>query len=94
MTDRVNMRMVGVPEKAFGRWALKLIEKGYKVSTLAQPCPDSVAHTCGTRACKCDRARKWDRALAPHVLVLFYCTVVLFYVLHRSGAAARRMRAD
>jgi DNA mismatch repair protein MSH6 len=31
LTDRVNMRMVGVPEKAFGRWALKLIEKGYKV---------------------------------------------------------------
>jgi DNA mismatch repair protein MSH6 len=28
MTDRVNMRMVGVPERSFNIWAGKFIAKG------------------------------------------------------------------
>lgn len=29
LTDRVNMRMVGVPESSFGFWASKFVAKGY-----------------------------------------------------------------
>lgn len=29
MTDRVNMRMVGVPEMSFDYWAAQFIAKGY-----------------------------------------------------------------
>ena len=36
VTDRVNMRMVGVPEKSFELWASKLIAKGYKVGRVEQ----------------------------------------------------------
>jgi hypothetical protein len=36
MTDRVNMRMVGVPESAFEMWASKLIALGYKVGRVDQ----------------------------------------------------------
>mmetsp|Transcript_28787 Transcript_28787/g.86393 ORF Transcript_28787/g.86393 Transcript_28787/m.86393 type:complete len:1227 (-) Transcript_28787:2817-6497(-) len=32
LTDRVNMRMAGVPEKSFPEWAGKLIGLGYKVA--------------------------------------------------------------
>ncbi|KNC79983.1 hypothetical protein SARC_07638 [Sphaeroforma arctica JP610] len=32
MTDRVNMKMVGVPEKTFVTWAAKFIGLGYKVA--------------------------------------------------------------
>eukprot|EP01134_Creolimax_fragrantissima_P008209 CFRG8209T1 len=32
MTDRVNMKMVGVPEKTFVNWASKFIGLGYKVA--------------------------------------------------------------
>jgi DNA mismatch repair protein MSH6 len=28
MTDRVNMRMVGIPEHSFDQWASKFIAKG------------------------------------------------------------------
>jgi hypothetical protein len=31
LTDRVNMKMAGVPEKSFAEWAGKLIGLGYKV---------------------------------------------------------------
>nr|WCZ58340.1 DNA mismatch repair protein MSH6 [Paratrimastix eleionoma] len=31
MTDRVNMRMCGVPEDHFAEWAKKLVDKGYKI---------------------------------------------------------------
>ena len=34
MTDRVNMRMVGVPEATFDFWAAKFVGKGYKVDQL------------------------------------------------------------
>ncbi|KAJ3035450.1 DNA mismatch repair protein msh6 [Rhizophlyctis rosea] len=36
MTDRVNMRMVGVPESSFEEWAGKFIAKGYKVAKVDQ----------------------------------------------------------
>ncbi|GAM20051.1 hypothetical protein SAMD00019534_032260 [Acytostelium subglobosum LB1] len=36
MTDRVNMRMVGVPESSFPGWASKFILAGYKVSRVDQ----------------------------------------------------------
>ena len=29
MTDRVNMRMVGVPEASFDGWAARFVAKGY-----------------------------------------------------------------
>lgn len=32
LTDRVNMKMVGVPEKTFATWASKFIALGYKVA--------------------------------------------------------------
>lgn len=32
MVDRVNMRMVGVPESSFHHWASQFIAKGYKVA--------------------------------------------------------------
>ena len=36
MTDRVNMRMVGVPEATFDFWAAKFIGKGFKVAKVEQ----------------------------------------------------------
>ncbi|KAI9596421.1 muts domain V-domain-containing protein [Syncephalis fuscata] len=36
MTDRVNMRMVGVPESSFDFWVGKFIAKGYKVAKVDQ----------------------------------------------------------
>lgn len=36
MTDRVNMRMVGVPEATFEHWASQFIAKGYKVAKVDQ----------------------------------------------------------
>jgi DNA mismatch repair protein MSH6 len=36
LTDRVNMRMVGVPESSFEYWAAKFIGKGYKVAKVDQ----------------------------------------------------------
>ncbi|CAG8540503.1 7230_t:CDS:10, partial [Cetraspora pellucida] len=36
LTDRVNMRMVGVPEMAFESWAAQFIAKGHKVAKVDQ----------------------------------------------------------
>ncbi|EIE86449.1 hypothetical protein RO3G_11160 [Rhizopus delemar RA 99-880] len=36
LTDRVNMRMVGVPEMSFDYWAAQFIAKGYKVVKVDQ----------------------------------------------------------
>ena len=36
MTDRVNMRMAGVPEGSFDYWAAKFIAKGYKIAKVDQ----------------------------------------------------------
>ena len=36
MTDRVNMRMVGVPEASFSFWAAKFVAAGYKVARVDQ----------------------------------------------------------
>jgi DNA mismatch repair protein MSH6 len=36
LTDRVNMRMVGVPESSFKNWASKFIAKGYKIGRVEQ----------------------------------------------------------
>ncbi|KAI9201827.1 DNA mismatch repair protein msh6 [Polychytrium aggregatum] len=36
LTDRVNMRMVGVPESSFEHWASQFIAKGYKVAKVDQ----------------------------------------------------------
>ncbi|KAM9962806.1 hypothetical protein ACTFIR_005723 [Dictyostelium discoideum] len=36
LTDRVNMRMVGVPEMSFNHWASKLIHLGHKVAKVDQ----------------------------------------------------------
>ncbi|OLY78249.1 DNA mismatch repair protein msh6 [Smittium mucronatum] len=36
LTDRVNMRMVGVPESSFEHWASKFVAKGYKVAKVEQ----------------------------------------------------------
>ncbi|KAI8805196.1 DNA mismatch repair protein msh6 [Cladochytrium replicatum] len=36
LTDRVNMKMVGVPEKSFEYWAAQFIAKGHKVAKVDQ----------------------------------------------------------
>eukprot|EP00741_Cyanophora_paradoxa_P001424 tig00000489_g1377.t1 len=36
LTDRVNMRMCGVPESTFEMWAAKLVARGYKVVRVEQ----------------------------------------------------------
>ncbi|KAL0096441.1 muts domain V-domain-containing protein [Phycomyces blakesleeanus] len=36
MTDRVNMRMAGVPESSFDNWASQFVAKGYKVAKVEQ----------------------------------------------------------
>lgn len=36
LTDRTNMRMVGVPESSFEYWAAQFIAKGYKVARVDQ----------------------------------------------------------
>ncbi|KAJ1343439.1 hypothetical protein BSLG_002028 [Batrachochytrium salamandrivorans] len=36
LTDRVNMRMVGVPESSFDHWAAQFIAKGFKVAKVEQ----------------------------------------------------------
>eukprot|EP00762_Andalucia_godoyi_P001324 ANDGO_04803.mRNA.1 DNA mismatch repair protein msh6 len=43
MTDRVNMRMAGVPESSFEFWASKLVAKGYKVGRVEQMEPAKAA---------------------------------------------------
>ena len=36
MTERVNMRMTGIPEASFDYWAAKFIAKGYKIAKVDQ----------------------------------------------------------
>lgn len=36
LTDRVNMRMVGVPESSLGLWANQFVAKGYKIARVDQ----------------------------------------------------------
>jgi DNA mismatch repair ATPase MutS len=36
MTDRVNMRMAGVPESSFSYWASKFLALGYKITKVDQ----------------------------------------------------------
>ncbi|KAI9093843.1 muts domain V-domain-containing protein [Phlyctochytrium arcticum] len=36
LTDRVNMRMVGVPESSFDHWAAQFLAKGYRVGKVDQ----------------------------------------------------------
>ena len=36
MTDRVNMRMVGVPEMSIHQWAAKFLARGYKITQVDQ----------------------------------------------------------
>ncbi|KAJ1907253.1 DNA mismatch repair protein msh6 [Tieghemiomyces parasiticus] len=36
LTDRVNMRMVGVPESSFEFWAAQFVAKGYKIAKVDQ----------------------------------------------------------
>ncbi|TPX61213.1 hypothetical protein PhCBS80983_g01244 [Powellomyces hirtus] len=36
LTDRTNMRMVGVPESSFDHWAAQFLAKGYKVAKVDQ----------------------------------------------------------
>lgn len=36
LTDRVNMRMVGVPESSLGHWASQFVAKGYKIARVDQ----------------------------------------------------------
>jgi DNA mismatch repair protein MSH6 len=36
LTDRVNMKMVGIPESSFHHWASQFIAKGYKVAKVDQ----------------------------------------------------------
>ena len=36
MTDRVNMRMVGVPESSIQTWAAKFLARGYKITQVDQ----------------------------------------------------------
>ncbi|TBU06836.1 DNA mismatch repair protein MutS, partial [Hamiltosporidium magnivora] len=36
ITDRVNMKMVGFPEKSFDHWASKFLEKGFKIARVDQ----------------------------------------------------------
>ncbi|KAI9838717.1 MAG: DNA mismatch repair protein msh6 [Sclerophora amabilis] len=36
LTDRVNMRMVGVPEMSLGLWANQFVAKGYKIARVDQ----------------------------------------------------------
>ncbi|KAJ3017889.1 DNA mismatch repair protein msh6 [Thoreauomyces humboldtii] len=36
MTDRTNMRMVGVPESSFDHWAAQFLAKGYRVAKVDQ----------------------------------------------------------
>ncbi|KAK5365828.1 DNA mismatch repair protein msh6 [Exophiala xenobiotica] len=36
LTDRVNMRMVGVPESSLGMWANQFVAKGYKIARVDQ----------------------------------------------------------
>src|SRR5690606_28384456 len=36
LTDRVNMRMVGVPESSLEMWASQFIAKGYKIARVDQ----------------------------------------------------------
>lgn len=36
MTDRVNMRMVGVPESSLSHWANQFVAKGYKIARVDQ----------------------------------------------------------
>lgn len=48
MTDRVNMRMVGVPESFFSHWASKLLQLGYKVAKVSNWIRKLIRATCNS----------------------------------------------
>ncbi|KAL9544155.1 hypothetical protein MBANPS3_007766 [Mucor bainieri] len=58
MTDRVNMRMVGVPETSFDYWTAQFIAKGYKVAKVDQmetAIGKSMREKGGAKASKADK---------------------------------------
>ncbi|OAD06817.1 hypothetical protein MUCCIDRAFT_33695 [Mucor lusitanicus CBS 277.49] len=58
MTDRVNMRMVGVPESSFDYWTAQFIAKGYKVAKVDQmetAIGKSMREKSGAKANKADK---------------------------------------
>ncbi|KAF7722208.1 DNA mismatch repair protein msh6 [Apophysomyces ossiformis] len=60
MTDRVNMRMVGVPEMSFDYWAAQFIAKGHKVARVDQM-ETAIAKTMRER--EADKGSKGDKII-------------------------------
>jgi len=64
LTDRVNMRMVGVPEASLDMWATQFVAKGHKVARVDQM-ESALAKGCVSVTIKERRARlqrKWTRS--------------------------------
>lgn len=67
MTDRVNMRMVGVPEATFDFWAAKFVGKGYKVAKVDQ-LENAVSKTMREKSDKSAKAEKIIRRELTSIL--------------------------
>ncbi|RKP08628.1 muts domain V-domain-containing protein, partial [Thamnocephalis sphaerospora] len=67
MTDRVNMRMVGVPELSFNMWAGKFIAKGHKVAKVEQ-LETAIGKSLREKASKDGKAEKLIRRELTSVL--------------------------
>lgn len=62
MTDRVNMRMAGVPEATFDFWAAKFIGKGFKVAKVDQ-LENALSKTMREKSDKCNAEKIIRREL-------------------------------
>lgn len=62
MTDRVNMRMVGVPEGSLDMWVNQFIAKGYKVARVDQM-ESALAKEMRERDGKAPKAKKEDKII-------------------------------
>ena len=67
MTDRINMRMVGVPEATFDYWAAKFVGKGHKVAKVDQ-LENAISKTMREKSEKLSKADKIIRRELTSIL--------------------------
>lgn len=69
MTDRINMRMVGVPEATFDYWAAKFVGKGYKVAKVDQ-LENAISKTMREKS---DKSSKADKIIRRELTSILTC---------------------
>ena len=69
MTDRVNMRMVGVPEATFDYWAAKFVGKGHKVAKVDQ-LENAISKTMREKS---EKSSKTDKVIRRELTSILTC---------------------